>query len=77
MDSGAGVSPWPPGRANRVWTDAEVFAWIEARPSDQAPPKGAVADMSPEAIAARVAKSQATKAAKAAARDANGKRERA
>ena len=61
---------FPPGRLvgkNRIWTDAEVFAWIEARPSDRAPLKGAVADMTPEGIAARVAKAKATKAAKKAA----------
>ena len=38
-----------------------------ARPSDEAPLKGAVADMTPEGIAARVAKAMATKAAKKAA----------
>ena len=66
---------FPPGRLvgkNRVWTDVEVFAWITARPSDKAPPKGAVSDMSPGAISARVAKAKATKraakVAKAAAR---------
>ena len=52
---------------NRVWLEAEVLAWIEARPSDRAPLKGAVADMTPEGIAARVAKAMATKRAKKAA----------
>ena len=61
---------FPPGRLvgrHRVWTEAEVFAWIESRPSDRAPLKGAVLDMTPEGIAARVAKAMATKRAKKAA----------
>jgi hypothetical protein len=61
---------FPPGRLNgpyRVWTDEEVYAWVLSRPSDKVPPKGAVADMTPEGIAARVAKAMATKAAKKAA----------
>ena len=60
---------FPPGRLvgpNRAWTDEEVYAWVLSRPSDKAPPKGAVADMSPDAIAARVAKAMATKTAKKA-----------
>ena len=58
---------FPPGRLvgpHRVWSDEEVYAWVMSRPSDKAPPKGAVADMRPEAIRARVAKAMATKAAK-------------
>ena len=56
---------FPPGRIigrHRAWTEAEVFAWIEAQPADKAPPKGAIAQ--PEKVAERVAKAMATKAAK-------------
>jgi hypothetical protein len=35
---------FPPGRMvgrRRIWTEREVLAWLEARPSDRVPPRGA------------------------------------